>query len=96
MSCVFADSFPGLWVVPMTDYTDLKGVLCPMVDACPNQPKNEEEAYEFLMNNFLARYNTNRAPFPMFMHATWLTMFPHGYTGRFQISMLTCIPVRYS
>jgi hypothetical protein len=77
----FLDSYPGLWEVPMIDWLDLAGAPCSMVDACA-PPGNEEEAIELYMKNFETHYATNRAPFPMFFHATWFAKYPHTFSGK--------------
>ena len=78
---VLLDSFPGLWEVPMIDYIDLKGQPCNMIDGC-NPPANEQEAYDLLSSNFDRHYNSNRAPFPMFMHAVWFRKYPYTLSGK--------------
>ena len=75
------DSFPGLWEVPMIDYIDLKGKPCNMIDGC-SAPANEQETYELLSRNFDRHYNSNRAPFPMFMHAVWFAKYPYTLSGK--------------
>ena len=64
----------------MVDYVDLSGNLCNMVDGC-SPPQNEVEAYELLEKNFNIHYTTNRAPFPMFFHATWFAHYPYTLNG---------------
>ena len=75
------DSYPGLWEVPMIDWLDLEGRLCNMVDEC-SPPASEEEALELFTKNFQNHYTTNRAPFPMFFHATLFAKYPHTVTGK--------------
>ena len=75
------DSFPGLWEVPMIDYIDLNGKPCNMIDGC-SAPANEQETYELLSRNFDRHYNSNRAPFPMFMHAVWFAKYPYTLSGK--------------
>ncbi|PFX27397.1 uncharacterized protein LOC111327624 [Stylophora pistillata] len=70
------DSFPGLWEVPMIDYNDSRGNPCNMIDGC-YPPANAQEAYDLLLTNFERHYTTNRAPFPMFMHAKWFAEYPY-------------------
>ena len=65
----------------MIDWIDLSGAPCSMVDACA-APASEEEALELYMNNFDAHYTTNRAPFPMFFHATWFASYPYTLSGK--------------
>ena len=75
------DSFPGLWEVPMIDYIDLKGKPCNMIDGC-SAPADGPETYELLSRNFDRHYNSNRAPFPMFMHAVWFAKYPYTLSGK--------------
>lgn len=77
----FVDSFPGLWEVPMIDYNDSKGNPCNMIDGCA-PPANEQEVYDLLNSNFERHYTSNRAPFPMFMHAVWFAKFPFAVSGK--------------
>lgn len=70
------DSFPGLWEVPMIDYNDSRGMPCNMIDGC-SPPASEQDAYDLLKKNFERHYtSTSRAPFPMFMHASWFQNYP--------------------
>jgi len=68
------NSHPGLWEVPMVYYQDEQKPpsVCAMIDACHDNG-TKQSAYDLLLNNFLRHYLTNRAPFPMFMHAGWFT-----------------------
>ena len=63
----------------MIDYIDSRGQPCNMIDGC-TPPTNESETYELLNSNFERHYLSNRAPFPMFMHAVWFGKFHHMYT----------------
>ena len=47
-----------------------------MIDACHDNG-TRDSAFNLLMDNFLRHYVTNRAPFPMFMHAGWFTVNPY-------------------
>ncbi|XP_065061885.1 chitin deacetylase 7-like [Rhopilema esculentum] len=71
------DSFPGLWEIPMTDYTDKTGTKCAMVDECTVND-DVTDIYDLLMTNFLSHYKKNRSPFPIFIHASWLSS--HSFT----------------
>ena len=71
----------------MVDYVDRVGKLCNMVDGC-TAPSNEEEAYNLLDSNFNVHYKSNRAPFPIFMHAWWFAKYPYALSGMF--SLLVC------
>jgi len=70
----------GLWEVPMVYYHDMQKPpsVCAMVDACHDNG-TKQSAYDLLLNNFLRHYLTNRAPFPMFMHAGWFTVNPYRW-----------------
>lgn len=68
------NSFPGLWEVPMIDYIDSKGYPCNMIDEC-TAPADEQDAYNLLNTNFERHYKSNRAPFPMFMRASWFQQY---------------------
>ncbi|XP_049275839.1 chitin deacetylase 1 [Rhipicephalus sanguineus] len=72
----------GLWLVPLNSYymtttSDGDGSRtivssCNMPDACTPMPTSEAEMLDFLRSNFELYYHTNRAPFPLFTHETWL------------------------
>ena len=66
----------------MTDYTDKKGVKCSMIDECAT-PQIVSEAYDLLMSNFMNHYKGNKSPFPMFMHAWWLSKYHVAFQGMF-------------
>lgn len=68
-------SYPGLWEVPLIDLVDKNGRYYAMIDDF--HPGSEEEAYEFLELNFNRHYEKNRAPFGVFMHATWFSNYPY-------------------
>jgi len=74
------NSHKGLWEVPMVYYNDesTKSTVCAMIDACHDNG-TKQSAYDLLLNNFLRHYLTNRAPFPMFMHAGWFTVNPYRW-----------------
>merc|ERR1712243_88157 len=74
------NSHPGLWEVPMVYYQDEQKPpsVCAMIDACHDNG-TKQSAYDLLLNNFLRHYLTNRAPFPMFMHAGWFTVNPYRW-----------------
>nr|XP_042913473.1 chitin deacetylase 8-like [Parasteatoda tepidariorum] len=69
------ENFPGLWEVPMIQYhrnSKDGDFYCSMLDACTPQPKTALDTKEFLMKNFKRHYDSNRAPFPVFLHEAWL------------------------
>lgn len=79
---LFPDSFPGLWEVPLVDYNDSRGFPRDMIDACLPPPASEQDVYDLLSRNFERHYtSTSRAPFPMFMHASWIQAYPFALTG---------------
>ena len=71
----------------MVNYRDLKGHVCSMIDACA-PPSNETEVYELLEKNFQRHYKSNKAPFPMFMHAVWFARYPFALKGENHASFL--------
>jgi hypothetical protein len=44
-----------------------------MVDFCLPPPDSTEDAEEYFMSNFNRHHKNNRAPFPVFIHETWLS-----------------------
>jgi len=77
-------SFPGVWSMVMNEF-DGSGILnlnersplttsCAMVDSCTIF--DAEQFYNALSVNFHRHYETNRAPFGLYMHAAWLTGHP--------------------
>ncbi|KAF5278967.1 hypothetical protein FQA39_LY05645 [Lamprigera yunnana] len=77
-------SIPGVWVVPMVDWKDLKGAPCAMVDACSNIPSDEDDLLEFMKENFHRHYNGTRSPFGFYVHAAWFSKDIrnfHAYIG---------------
>lgn len=70
----------------MTDYTDVAGNKCAMVDECAFSG-SASGAYDLLMNNFMTHYKSNRSPFPVFMHAGWLIRFPDTLQGESNIEL---------
>ena len=60
------------WAVPVVSLMDHKDKYpCPFVDGCAVPALNQRQAYDFLWKNFMAYYNTTRAPFGLNMHAAW-------------------------
>lgn len=72
----------GLWLVPLNSYymtTASAGdgsrtivSSCAMPDTCSPKPTTDAETLDFLRSNFERYYHSNRAPFPVFIHETWL------------------------
>ncbi|KAF0313899.1 hypothetical protein FJT64_015574 [Amphibalanus amphitrite] len=70
------NSYPGVWEVPMSMWQDLNGGRCSMVDAC-TAPETAEEVYKMMIKNFERHYTSNRAIFPLYFHAAWMTTEHH-------------------
>ncbi|XP_055372797.1 chitin deacetylase 7 [Condylostylus longicornis] len=65
-------SIPGVWVSPLLDWTDVVGNKCAMLDACGNLPEDDvDELFKWMMENFEQNYKNNRAPFPIYLHASF-------------------------
>ncbi|KAH8297340.1 hypothetical protein KR044_010510 [Drosophila immigrans] len=65
---------PGVWVNPMVTWTDTEGYSCSMIDACAYPPKDDVNAlFEWMLENFNRHYQSNRAPFGMYLHAAWFS-----------------------
>lgn len=64
--CVPTEKYAGLWEVPVWV---LQGANYPN-GAYAMDP--EGDVYDLLMQNFMASYNGNRAPVPIFVHSPWL------------------------
>jgi peptidoglycan/xylan/chitin deacetylase (PgdA/CDA1 family) len=71
-----ADSIPGMWVVPMIDWTDQANIVCSMVDACVNIPDNTDDLLQWFIDNFNVQYLGNKAPFGFFVHAAYFNANP--------------------
>jgi hypothetical protein len=76
----FLASYPGLWEVPMVDYSDVNGNPCNMIDGCA-KPFTQQATFDLIHKNFLRHYKSNRAPFPMFVHADWFKNEPERMAG---------------
>lgn len=72
-------NYPGLWVVPMNTLFKSRvieeeehQVPCSVANACVPAPTTANETFEYLRSNFDDFYETNRAPFPIFLQEAWL------------------------
>ncbi|KAA0194972.1 hypothetical protein HAZT_HAZT001715 [Hyalella azteca] len=69
------DSFPNMWVNPMTDMQDNRGVECPMLDQCVSAEDELETSAEavldLLRRNFNTHFYGDRAPFGLYTHHSW-------------------------
>lgn len=46
------------------------------------QPKDYGDALEYLRHNFARHYAVNRAPFNLFIHASWFDRYPFAFDVR--------------
>ena len=63
-----AQSYPGLWLVPVNPLKQSNGFNCDTLDAC-NVPQSKQEWVDLLWANFNAHYETNRSPFNLYSQA---------------------------
>jgi len=63
-----SSKYPGIWTIPMIAVTDPDGIQNSMIDAYP-RPANQADAYNYLRNNFLRHYQSNKAPFGIHLTA---------------------------
>jgi len=74
--------FNGFFEIPIVDYWRERVVIdgqppvespCSMVDLCLPAPTDATDAMNYFLSNFNRHYENNRAPFPVFLHETWLS-----------------------
>ncbi|XP_076448480.1 uncharacterized protein LOC143285139 [Babylonia areolata] len=65
-----AQSYPGLWEVPLIRWYGSNRLACAMPDACTTEP-GREGTFRFLTDNFRRHYGSNRSPLGIFLHASW-------------------------
>lgn len=65
-------AFPGIWEMPLNTLhsEDGTGGTCVLADQCVFSD-DDNIIYDFLMENFLRHYTTNRAPFGLYFHVNW-------------------------
>ncbi|XP_059165544.1 proteoglycan 4-like [Physella acuta] len=63
-------SYPGLWEVPLIRWYGNNRIACAMPDAC-TIGAGTKGSRKFIEDNFMRHYTTNRAPFGIFIHASW-------------------------
>uniref|UniRef100_A0A6A7FWX2 Chitin deacetylase 9-like protein n=1 Tax=Hirondellea gigas TaxID=1518452 RepID=A0A6A7FWX2_9CRUS len=72
-------SFPGMWVAPMTDLQDNRGIECSMLDACQSDEDELETSADavtqLLKRNFKAGLS-KRSPFGIYVHHSWFVDYP--------------------
>jgi len=67
--------FPGVWEIPLNSH-HVEGFIaghCPYLDQCVFTHMDKEDIFEWLKEDFLRHYETNRAPYTMAMHTNWFT-----------------------
>ncbi|ODM91190.1 Serine protease inhibitor Kazal-type 9 [Orchesella cincta] len=64
--------YKGFWTVPMIQMLGANGGGCAMADSCTPLPTTADETYNLLLRNFNDQYTTNKAPFGIFLHSSWL------------------------
>ena len=65
-------SHPGFWEVPVISMMDKDNKYpCAYVDGCHSPIQTEQDAYDYLWNNFNSYYQGSRAPLGFHMHAAW-------------------------
>ncbi len=63
-----------------------------MADFCIPYPETSEDTFDYFKTNFDRHYKTNKAPFPLFLHASWLASQPNREKGFFEfIEYLTSL-----
>ena len=67
-------SFPGLWEIPNNALKDYRGLFeCTYTDGCMFNPPTANDTVNFLMNNLMFNYKTNKAPFGIHLRQTWFS-----------------------
>ncbi|KAF2357300.1 NodB domain [Trinorchestia longiramus] len=92
------DAFPGLWVAPMTDLQDNRGIECSMLDACQSAEDELETSSaavtDLLKRNFRSHYNA-RTPFGVYTHHSWFYNETRKQGLRDFLEYLTAFPEVY-
>ncbi|XP_023346591.1 uncharacterized protein LOC111715488 [Eurytemora carolleeae] len=67
--------FPGLWEIPLNSH-HVEGFVaghCPYLDQCVFTNMDSDDIFEWLKEDFLRHYTTNKAPYTLAMHTNWFT-----------------------
>jgi len=68
------DKFPGIWELPVNSLQDYKKMFeCAYIDGCMFSPPSQESTEDFLWDNFLENYNSNKAPFGIHLRQVWFS-----------------------
>lgn len=75
-------SYPGLWEIPANLHyvEDQSGGSCSYLDQCIFAHFDENDVFNWLKEDFLRFYESNRAPYTMPFHTNWFT-HPHQVKG---------------
>jgi len=67
--------FPGIWEIPMNSHhvEDFAGGHCPYLDQCVFSHMDTDDVFEWLKEDFLRYYSTNKAPYNLAMKTNWFT-----------------------
>jgi len=65
--------FPGVWEIPLNSHyiEDYTAGHCPYLDQCVFTHMDKKAIFDWLKEDFLRHYNTNRAPYNLAMHTNW-------------------------
>ena len=70
------EKYPGLWEIPLWELQNQAGDHLYTMD-----PKGD--VFSLLQENFKMNYDNNRAPFGIFVHATWFDAYTTGALNKF-------------
>lgn len=66
--------FPGLWEIPSNAILDYRKFFeCTYIDGCMFNPPTTEDTENFLWDNFMDNYKSNRAPFGVQLRQAWFS-----------------------
>ena len=66
--------FPGLWEIPSNSIKDYRKFFeCTYIDGCMFNPPTMDDTVNFLWDNFMENYKSNRAPFGLQLRQVWFT-----------------------
>eukprot|EP00043_Microstomoeca_roanoka_P012829 m.124775 g.124775 ORF g.124775 m.124775 type:complete len:532 (-) comp15600_c5_seq1:121-1716(-) len=75
--CPAQYSYPGLWELPVIQWESVDGsTKYGMADEYA--PATKADALEYFRHNFDRHFNNNRAPFNIYIHASWFQEYPQA------------------
>lgn len=80
-ACPKDNSYPRMWELPIQSWVHPYDQDQTYGMADEFKPSTKQEVADFLRINFLRYYNTNRAPFGIFIHASWFDRFPFAFVA---------------